>query len=804
MSKKAVCLYLITFLIFIEFGVLHSAEEERPVLAVLTLQGLDISRNEAIQITQFFMQELFQTGAFELIERNQVDRVLEELNYQHSGVCDVACAVNIGHHLAAQKVVTGSVGRLENVYTLHVRMIDVETSKIENMSSLTKKCTLAELQYHMGELVEGLIGTPSPLPKTEQKKAKEPITRPVIRDKEAEKPPKKKSKTVTYLVVGGVVAVAGITALLLLSKTEDEVTTGSIQVTSSPTGAEIYLDGSNTGRTTNTTLTGISAGPHSIKLVKEGYEDFYQSVTVPSGGTATAGGALTAHNISVTSPSEGQVLEKDQNFTITWTSNTLSEAGRYFPEPDSLTFRVHKDDPISFTRKFIIRSPFFAHNRCRKLFFAPQKNSADVFSKTTPSASSESTAIPPRKIVITSLKTAPGMPHSKSNKSTAKYGKILLDETRFSASSKRKPAPFLSNGLPGGEDEDKPLAMPYVSIELYKGGNLAETIASGTENDGSYDWKVPQSLAEGGDYRIRISCSSDPGVYSESGEFSVSAGLRFIKKWGNFGSNPGQFKYPTGIVCADGVLHVTDTNNHRIQKYNTAGGYLGFWGSEGEDDGEFGWPSGIAVDRSGYIYIVDYGNHNVQKFTSGGAHYVTWGEYGSGNEEFDTPWGIAVDNSDYVYVADSKNHCIKKFSSNGHFVKKWGSKGSGNNQFNEPVGIAVSSTGSLYVTDSKNCRVMQFSSDGQFVRSWGSPGTGEGQFQSPRLITVDSSGNVYVADTENSRIQKFTATGDFITTWGEQGQGNGQFFGPRGLAVRDNGEVFVVDSGNHRIQKFGY
>ncbi|TES92890.1 MAG: PEGA domain-containing protein, partial [Candidatus Cloacimonadota bacterium] len=47
----------------------------------------------------------------------------------------------------------------------------------------------------------------------------------------------------------------------------------SIQVNSTPTGAQVFLDGSDTGRTTNTTLTNVSAGSHTVDLVMEGYED---------------------------------------------------------------------------------------------------------------------------------------------------------------------------------------------------------------------------------------------------------------------------------------------------------------------------------------------------------------------------------------------------------------------------------------------------------------------------------------------------------------------------------------------------
>ncbi|HOB44437.1 MAG TPA: PEGA domain-containing protein, partial [Bacillota bacterium] len=59
--------------------------------------------------------------------------------------------------------------------------------------------------------------------------------------------------------------------------------TGSIEVTSVPTNATIYLDGAETGKFTNTTLTDVDAGDHIVTLKLDGYEDATQSVTVVAG-----------------------------------------------------------------------------------------------------------------------------------------------------------------------------------------------------------------------------------------------------------------------------------------------------------------------------------------------------------------------------------------------------------------------------------------------------------------------------------------------------------------------------------------
>ena len=43
-----------------------------------------------------------------------------------------------------------------------------------------------------------------------------------------------------------------------------------------------------------------------------------------------------------------------------------------------------------------------------------------------------------------------------------------------------------------------------VNIELYKGTQKVQTIASVTPSDGRYDWRIPDNLAAGSDYRLKI------------------------------------------------------------------------------------------------------------------------------------------------------------------------------------------------------------------------------------------------------------------------------------------------------------
>jgi DNA-binding beta-propeller fold protein YncE len=284
---------------------------------------------------------------------------------------------------------------------------------------------------------------------------------------------------------------------------------------------------------------------------------------------------------------------------------------------------------------------------------------------------------------------------------------------------------------------------------------------------------------------------------------TVEAPPPYLATVGASGSGNGQFFYPYDVaVDGSGNLYVADTNNHRIQKFDSNGNFLLKWGTQGTGDGQFYTPESIAVDGSGNVYVTETSNHRIQKFDSNGNFLLKWGSYGGGNGQFTGPNRLAVDSSGNVYAIDRYTSRVQKFDSNGVYLAKWGSYGSGDGQSNRPNDVAVDASGNCYVVDTLNHRILKFDSNGNFLTKWGSNGAGPGQFFWPDGVAVDGSGNVYITD-QYHRVQKFDSNGAYRAGWGSGGSGNDQFSQPVGLAVDGNGRVYVADRGNSRIQIFG-
>jgi TolB-like protein len=84
---------------------------------------------EAESVTEMFASALQNTGRFTVMERKQLNAVMQEQGFQATQSGDDA--VKAGKILSVRKMFSGSIGMLGENYVLSLKMIDVETSRVE-------------------------------------------------------------------------------------------------------------------------------------------------------------------------------------------------------------------------------------------------------------------------------------------------------------------------------------------------------------------------------------------------------------------------------------------------------------------------------------------------------------------------------------------------------------------------------------------------------------------------------------------------------------------------------------------------
>tara|TARA_Y100000817_G_scaffold71607_1_gene54771 strand:- start:1637 stop:2323 length:687 start_codon:yes stop_codon:yes gene_type:complete len=129
---------LLTLVLF-TFNVSAQVAEGKQTVALLEFEGRGISQLEAKTLTDRLMSEMVNTDAVIMVERNQMDEILNEQGFQQSGCTSSECAAEVGALLGVQNMVSGSFGKLGNSYTIDAKMFSVETGATIRTVSKTYK-----------------------------------------------------------------------------------------------------------------------------------------------------------------------------------------------------------------------------------------------------------------------------------------------------------------------------------------------------------------------------------------------------------------------------------------------------------------------------------------------------------------------------------------------------------------------------------------------------------------------------------------------------------------------------------------
>ena len=335
------------------------------------------------------------------------------------------------------------------------------------------------------------------------------------------------------------------------------------------------------------------------------------------------------------------------------------------------------------------------------------------------------------------------------------------------------------------------------------------------------------------------------------------------------------------VIDSSDTIYIADFYNNRIQKWTTSGTYLGWFGkgnlttgwhdsdntetpTNGSLDQQLYYPLGVGVDRSNNMYAMDYYNYRIQKWNSAGT-YLGW--YGKGNltsgwhatpsgetpasgtadGQFTNPADVSFDSNDNMYVTDYMNARVQKWNSSGEFLGWYGKgsvttgwhaigsvetavKGFGNQEFRYPMKIAHDASGNRYVIDSTSLRISKWTSNDSyagtllsmssgFTTDLGYVGKGDGKINYPTGLALTDT-YIYVFDRANVRLQKWTLAGAYqgwlgngasgwttgdAPAWADTSAytGDAKFSTVDGdIEVDGDGNIYVADTWNNRVQKW--
>ncbi|MBN1383707.1 MAG: hypothetical protein JW983_02335 [Elusimicrobia bacterium] len=124
-------------------------------IAVLNLEARNVSEQDAATISDLIRTALVNVG-FSVIDKANMDKILEEHKFQRAGVTSPKNAAEIGKILNAQKIVVGSFSKLMDSYYITINLVDVETAQIVNAESV-KSGADQDFQYIANVIAKRLV-----------------------------------------------------------------------------------------------------------------------------------------------------------------------------------------------------------------------------------------------------------------------------------------------------------------------------------------------------------------------------------------------------------------------------------------------------------------------------------------------------------------------------------------------------------------------------------------------------------------------------------------------------------------------
>lgn len=195
-----------------------------PTVAVLEFDTEGMGNVASSALASIVRTEIIKSKQYRVVDRNSVNEILTEQGFSQTGCVSSECAVEVGKLLGIQKMVTGTLSGLGSLYILDLQLIDVATGEIEKIESV----------QHVGE-IEDLI---APLRET--------------------------------------------TRTLVLGTTASTLET-AFYITSTPAGAQVFIDGRLIGSTP--IKESVEVGTYSVLLKAPGYADWTQTVESREGET---------------------------------------------------------------------------------------------------------------------------------------------------------------------------------------------------------------------------------------------------------------------------------------------------------------------------------------------------------------------------------------------------------------------------------------------------------------------------------------------------------------------------------------
>lgn len=108
--------------------------------AVFRFRSIDMPDESASDnLLEDLQTAMAKTGMFEIVERNEFDRILKELKIQNSGLIDSETAKRLGKLTGAESILVGSLSNRKDRIVINARLVSTESGRVQIAESVSQE-----------------------------------------------------------------------------------------------------------------------------------------------------------------------------------------------------------------------------------------------------------------------------------------------------------------------------------------------------------------------------------------------------------------------------------------------------------------------------------------------------------------------------------------------------------------------------------------------------------------------------------------------------------------------------------------
>ena len=135
--------------------------ENKPVIAVLELKSIKVDKKLVKTLNNRVNTIINKSGRFKIINSIETNTALKEMNIESVEKClDINCFGELGKSLKADKIFTGTIARIGHLYTIILKLINVEKQTQESRSEYDCECSRQMILRAIDEAVSGVFNLP--------------------------------------------------------------------------------------------------------------------------------------------------------------------------------------------------------------------------------------------------------------------------------------------------------------------------------------------------------------------------------------------------------------------------------------------------------------------------------------------------------------------------------------------------------------------------------------------------------------------------------------------------------------------